>query len=187
MTRTRRTSSASLSESAALSAFKWTTAGGGVTGHLLDGPTFPDAAAARAGWECYRRSVWKSAHRMTVPPSAMLYDELTTAGHALIWSTWKVTAGLDFAAVRAALASDEAAVVAFERANPAAAAQIADYLAAWRADSRGWTTLPSGCRVSPLAARLENWAARRCMAMPRASSGRRRIKWAFVIGNIKKR
>lgn len=134
MTRTRRTSSASLSESAALSAFKWTTAGGGVTGHLLDGPTFPDAAAACAGWECYRRSVWKSAHRMTVPPSAMLYDELTTASHALIWSTWNVTAGLDLAAVRAALASDEAAVVAFERANPAAAAQIADYLAAWRAD-----------------------------------------------------
>jgi hypothetical protein len=132
--RTKRSTGTLLAEADALSAFKWTVAGDGCANHLLEGAVFPDAAAARAGWETYRRAAWLTAHRLTVPPTARLYDGFTTLGRDLIWSTWNANAGLNLADVRRALAADEAAVIAFERANPAGAATMTDVLRLYRED-----------------------------------------------------
>jgi hypothetical protein len=132
-----------LREDEALSAFKWTAHSAGVSDHLLGGAVFPDEAAARAGWDTYRPAVWRAAHRMTVPPTAKLYDGFQTTGRDLIWSTWNTVTGLNLADVRRALAADEAAVVVFEHSNPAAAVQMVDVLRLVREDLATFAAIAS--------------------------------------------
>jgi hypothetical protein len=94
---------------------------------------FPDTAAARQAWPRYRRAVWARTDRCSVPHAATVFDGITHSGamHAR-WAWQNVTFPL--AEVLAALEADRAHLAAFERADPAGAREIADYLELLRED-----------------------------------------------------
>ena len=131
--RTRATDTSALTEQEAVSAFRWSIdTGNDGRSHVLDGPHFKSAAAARAGWEQHRRAVWDSSHRFTVPAAASVYDKLSLGAVDAIRSAWPHDGPFREADVLEVLAMDRANLERF--AATAGAQAIADFLQMLRDD-----------------------------------------------------
>jgi len=97
------------------------------------GPGFHSEAEARRLWPRYRRSVWAATRRMCAPRASAVFDGFDLeAPDAVRFVFSHVTIPLtDLLAV---IAKDRASVVAFEKRDRKAAAQISDFLTTIRAD-----------------------------------------------------
>jgi len=115
----------------AVSAFRWSDNGDGLS-HMLGYPCFSTRAAAARAWHRVRRAVWATTPRFTVPLTATVFDGVTIDSLEFIRWEWNVVGAFDRAGARAALAVDRAHLVAFEHTR--AARSIRDYLDLFRAD-----------------------------------------------------
>ncbi len=107
----------------------------GVTGITPEAEAAESAKLARAAWDAHRALAWRHPSRRLPPPRGARWDGITC-------TTWReqhpisVGEAWDLADVQEAFDDDVAAVEAFQRVTPRAAAEIADDLDQYLADLR---------------------------------------------------
>ena len=114
-----------------VSAFEWSMGDG--LEHFLGLPHYQTRTEAERAWRQVRREIWATAYRFRVPATATVFDAITDNARDQVLDSWNhVTFGLEPAL--AAIAEDRTSLEAFERREPRAAKQIADFLGMRRAD-----------------------------------------------------
>jgi hypothetical protein len=102
----------------------------------LEPPGYGSREAAEAAWRRRRREVWAQTRRMSIPKAAEAYDFVFFDCWRTVWSriggVWP--GGDRLAGASEVIAKDLQSIDDFEREDPAAAAEIADYLAILRDD-----------------------------------------------------
>lgn len=89
---------------------------------------FPDRESAGRAWPDYRREVWATTFRGSLPCAAEIFDGLTTNGAQFVHDHWQHEV-FDLDGAVAAIAVDRENVRRFEQQNPRGFRDIRDYLA----------------------------------------------------------
>jgi len=127
----KRLQAAPVAQVDAVSCFKWSLTGDGLS-HALGHPCYSTRAEAQRAWQRVRRVIWAKTARYHVPHPAEVYDGLTTTGLEFVRGHWNQTPPFDLSAAREALAVDRANLARFEATK--AARSVRDYLDLFRAD-----------------------------------------------------
>jgi len=127
-------------------------------------PYFPDRCGyetpedAAAAWARHRRAAWAATHRFSIPRAARVHDALTTRGFEMLRGSCGYATIDATATILDAINSDERAIRIFERAEEAAATDIADFLGLLREDLNTARDLTERIAQAPdMASRPDVW------------------------------
>ena len=104
--------------------------GNGTWSFFADDPVYTTVGEARRAWPRVRREAWAGTRYGRVPAAAEEYDGLTRTGFDLLWHTWQQQT-FPAVEVRAALATDLAAVARFRASDARVTRDLDPYLTLW--------------------------------------------------------
>jgi hypothetical protein len=106
----------------------WSDPNSGFTRSLLTGETgFASEAEARAAWPSVRRQVWSEFRRFSVPPAAVMFDQVTIDSCDTVLNGWHAPV-FPLADALAAVAADRRNLADFWERDRVGATGIEDFL-----------------------------------------------------------